>query len=739
MLATTLVGCSTDDALMTIDSDYTQEENTTFSVNLNLGIPDPIQVSSRSGSNGIENITVLCFNENHKLVSIAAYDETTGLKLDNNNSTLTAEVTYTTRVIHLIANKTISGITPSEFMEGDVAQLVSEGTEMVYWTRIEIPAEKQKSTDIADWFNSTFHEQNPILLLRNQAKVSVESAKDDNGNPFFIVEEFYVYNTWNKGTVASCYYDEEGKPHFPTVDVNNNWANDKYLHVPDSETPELVKITTSDRTASDGINPLYVYETEYSKNTYIILKGYNSDDPNNKKYWRVSFTADNKSLSIRRNHHYVVNINGFISLTTGYDELDGACAENAQTANNVVISPEVTAVTNGKASLTVQDTYFAMPNETPYLSFIFNLRKSLNNTADINENNLEIAWEGNQNVSPMQVFEEFEMDADAGEEELATYQGYTFTAKKKANESASGFTELAGKIFIPLNQLGENEDLLSGVVKIKYGNNLERKVTINVVPKYEFTITSIDETLTPINPYTDPIATVTFTIDNDYPEEMYPFNVLISSNDFAITNSEGVGLPIIYPGDGGYVESDEDDMGYKYVYQVTSPSVSTHTIKLISNHGDVVSVTDEGKIMLESKHFNAKSQNVSLKLLKITPAQSQYEFVTGETEFFNLGFNLKWLGRNKISINDLSAVLEYEGQNTENPEETVTTTIPLQPLTLNGYEDYQASTEESVFDTQGTVNVSLPALNEEEKNRLCYVVIKYKGVEQSRVSINIKK
>lgn len=611
MLATTIIGCSDEDMLMTVDMENTQEQNATFSVNLNISVPDPIKVTSRNAEyDAIESMTLLCFNSQGKLISIS------NPLLDKENRTFTADITYTTRVIHLVANQIFNGLKLGSSTEIEIANMVSTAERMIYWARVEIPSSVQGSANIEAWFNSTFNAQNPIMLLRNQAKVSIESAKDSEENPYFIVKQFKVYNTWNKGTVAPYH---QTKNAFPTITDESfgldEWAKEDYIRIPVAQiTEDLTKITIGDDDTDGKISPLYVYETESAKNTFIVFQGCNAtenpNDPANLKWWRVSFTdVENKPLMIRRNHHYAVKITG--ALSKGYATLDEAISDDAATANDAYlgISNEVTAVTNGKASLTVQETYFAKPNGTPNLSFIFNINKSKNDAEDIFEQELSITWEGTQNVSSMTEFIEFVKEEDANEDELA---GYTLK-RVNLNESTGGYKELQGKIYIPLNSLpvGDNTPL-TGVVKIKYGNKLQRKVTVTVIPKYDFEFnrsSDVDETLTPTNPYTQPIAALTFTIPASYPEEMYPFNVLISSNDFTITNSEGTGLPIIYPGDGGYIESAENDMGYKYVYQVTSPDVRTHTIKLISSHGNVINVTELGSITLESQHFNALSVN----------------------------------------------------------------------------------------------------------------------------------
>lgn len=579
MFATTLVSCSKEDMLVTV-VESTQDNSATFRINLNFSVPDPIKITSRNvTSETIKSMTLLCFNGQGKLLSISEAD------VDTESKTLEAVITNNTRIIHLIANQNFegSGIKAYETTEDDIIgmignEIADQSTQyMIYWARVEIPAD----TILSEW------EPETIQMLRNQAKVTIESEKyPGTDQPYFKVEKFWVYNTSSQGTVAPYHSTNKFPTNGSSFDLDA-WSKENYISLPDDNSDPISQQAFNN-------NPVYVYETSVDKTPYIILYGSNCDKDGTIKepqYWRVSFTdAEGESLLIRRNHHYAVKITGVLS--NGKTN-----ADDAETANNAYlgISNELTAVTDGKASLTVQETYFAVADDTDNLTFIFSIKKTQKDAADIFEDGLKITWDeknGKQTVSDMTSFVE--------------YVGFEFTEKVKKNESTGGYEELRGKISIPLKSLGEDNQPLQGVVNIKYGDRLQRKVTVTVVPMFEFEFertTNVDETLKPINPYTQPIATLTFTIPDEYPDEMYPFNVLISTNDFTITNASSAGLPIIYSGDGGYIESKEDDMGYKYVYQITDPNVRTHTINLISSHGNVIEVTELGKVILESKHF----------------------------------------------------------------------------------------------------------------------------------------
>ena len=603
LFATSWSGCSSEDTLMTVDLENTQGDASTISVKVNMSIPDPIKVTSRNAEfDAIESITLLCFNSQGKLVSFSTPT------LDKKEGTLTADITYTTRFIHLIANQTINGLSLGSSTETEIANMVSMADKMIYWARVEIPSSVQGSANIETWFNSTFNAQNPIKMLRNQAKISITSDNDKEGKPYFIVTEFKVYNTWNKGTVTPYH---QTKNAFPTITDESfgldEWVKGNYIWIPSAQITEgLKKITMGDDSQDNIISPLYVYETEYSDNTFILFKGYNrTDGEGNQKWWRVAFKdGENKELNIRRNHHYEVIITGRLLLEAGYDSPEGACASDAKTVNDAYLSiaPEITAITDGKASLTVDETNFVITSsdEPQNLEFNFSVKKGEDSTEDIYEDKLEIIWDEEEGVQKISDYTELEKNI--------TYK----LTLKNLNESG-GCDEIGGKFTIPLKSIGSDNAPLVGFIKIKYGKKLQRIVKITIIGKQSFEpVTVVD--LEPEDSYKDPIAILTFTIPDSY-QGKYPFNVYVLTEHFnvrkhikaesnggsdeneEIKHDKCPGLSLIFPGDAGYPENENNPIGYKYVYQVNAPGV--HSIDLISSGV----VTENAKIILQSEHF----------------------------------------------------------------------------------------------------------------------------------------
>ena len=581
VLTTTFVGCSDEDTLMTVDMESTQEQNATFSVDLNLSIPDPIQVTSRSGSleDAIKSITLLCFNNSGKLISTSTYDNLSGL-----DGQLTAEITYTTRVIHLIANQAISGLSLGSSTETAVTNMVADNDKMIYWARVEIPSNVQGQANIESWFSDNFGGDNAIKMLRNRAKVTVEN--EDGGN-YFTVTGIAVVNVSDKGSVAPYHAENKFPTNLSTTFSLEQWSNDKYIHVPNGA-------NVIGKTASDDVeagNLLYPYESDNASTdpVSIIFKGYNNNDESKtEKYWRVVIPNDEDGTArkVRRNHHYKVVVTGhLLGGSTTFGE-----ALTASPANDAIlnISDELTAVTDGKFSLTVdKSSYVFAVGQKEKMDFVFFVEYQKGKSY-IDPSILKVNWL-NDNGQPGAVVENVVLEETMQDGNLVKLTG-TVTV------SLEGWT--AGK---------------EEVILIKYGEKLQRKVKIAIISVQNF---SIDE-----NNYlyfykdednqekevngemvkkniNNALAKLTFSIPASYPTTMYPFNVLISTEYFNVKRIDGKGLSLIFPDDADYGK--DNGIGYKYVYQVTAPG--EQNIDLISS----LVITEEATVILESAHFNDK-------------------------------------------------------------------------------------------------------------------------------------
>ena len=539
LMASTWVSCSQEDYYLNSG----QESESDITISLDLNVPDPIQVSSRAVTEGINDFTVLCFDKEDKALTKlpATITSTTG----DEAGTLTVKIPNATRVMHVFANQESSSI-PFEkgvTSEADLQNLAATANNMIYWGRIAVPADITSSSAIKTWWTTP----KSISLLRSHAKVEVMN----NNTSEFVLQGYTVVYT-NAAGLAIPYDATEGA--YPTVE---EWLDGDFIH---AATGDNMVSGTDETMQTSG--PIYVYETQASTETpaSIIIKGYNTSDPDKQsKYWRVAFAdEEGNQVNIRRNHRYTVSIEG--SILFG-DETFEAAVASSSTANSawLGIADEVTAIKNRDFSLTVENTSYVKVNGTESLSFNFAIEQLGEEAFKMAD--LSVTWAEGQDVS-------------------------TSTSKEVSYNYTTSGTLFSATVNVALKSFTDMSNH-EGTIVIKYGKKLQRKVKIIIIPQQAFTITSYNG----VNSYTTdengahvyevsvnkdayekddytidgaPIDKLLFSLPVSFPEELLPLNVLVSTTDFNVVNS-----PLIFEGDGGY--GDENiGPGYKYVFPVNA-------------------------------------------------------------------------------------------------------------------------------------------------------------------------
>lgn len=632
LAATTMVACHNDAAIDNPQPEKEQVEADGSLVNIKLGvkIPDPIKVATRAvdpDGNGIQTMTLFCFNGEGLLISTA----TATLAPDPNDpdneagGILDADIPNTTRVLHLLANQNMSQFKEDDFRnlseDQAIANLEGSSGMMIYWARVEIPEKVVGSAGILEWITVMTNPSNeyydpkgkniqgqnqPIIMIRNQAKVMVDAGgtaedveKDWEGTSFK-VEGFTVVNTQAFGTAAP-YHTTYGYPTYACTSTYNpdtfsftpsfglttgstaNWRDENYVNLP-RKSDKFSNITDVATVAET-----YVFETENSSAdpVSVIIKGQNivGGTAQATKYYRVTLTdSEGEQVLVRRNHLYTVNIKG--NLLYGVDTFGEAL--DAPATNNVwlSISDEVKSVQNGDYKLTVDQTSvvldeveWAAINSSPKQITLGFSVEALGSSA-IDANDLSISWVGSQDISNSNL-------TGAGEVEF-TISGQTAT----------------GKIFVPLNGFGETvtNEKYEGTVLVKYGH-LQRKIKVIVVKVQDFIPTWVTAQV-----YTQAgtsgaeveaaNATLVFTIPEECPAELFPMQVLISTNELDVRSSTGQVLPIIRQGEEGYGE--DNGIGYKYIYEVTEPGEQFVYLRSILNQTAGASTN----VKIEAVHFN---------------------------------------------------------------------------------------------------------------------------------------
>ena len=523
-----------------------------MTIDFAVQVPDMNQVQTKAvdpDGGGVQQMTVFCFDKNNLFITTVTADIVSNTADLSLSGTLEVTVPDHTVTMQLVGNQNLTYFREDNYRgmsEVDVmASLEASAGRMIYWARKTVDELKAHDSD-----------SNPVLLLRNQARISL-SVEASAG---FEQKGWIVVNSNAFGTVAP-YCSEHGfeAPHyidrpFVTLPENTTKLGD-FLDV---------------RTNEDE----YIFETENTVDSPIdfIVKG--SQNGGEDLYYRISIIDQNgEYLPVLRNHHYTVNITGPLY----YGQPTFAEALDAPATNNVwvSVSDEINTLTDGVNTLSVDKTYvvigedeFKSPNEY-YLYYTLTASGSGASGA------AEVSWlEGNN----------------------AAMSAFTHTY-----DAATG----RGTICVELNAMGDLQKR-EGTLLVKSGR-LSRKIKVITVKEQKFEPAWI--TTNVYGKESGENVTMMFTIPEVCPAELFPMDVLISVNDMDIRNASGMVLPIIRNDDVRF--GGDNGIGYKYVLTVTEPGVQRVYLKSILDHTE----DDEQTVVLtvEAPHFESLSKTATFQ------------------------------------------------------------------------------------------------------------------------------
>ena len=515
-------------------------------------VPDMNQVQTKAvdpDGGGVQQMTVFCFDENDLFITTVTADIVPTNANPSLSGTLEVTVPDHTVTMQLVGNQNLTYFREDNYRgmsEVDVmASLEASAGRMIYWSR--------KTVEELRAHNS---ENNPVLLLRNQAKItlSVEAAAR------FVQKGWVVVNSNAFGTVAP-YCPEHGfeAPHY---------IDRPFVTLPENTTKlgDFLDVRTNPEE--------YIFETENTVDSPIdfIVKG--SQNGGEDLYYRISIIDQNgEYIPVLRNHHYTVNITGPLY----YGQPTFAEALEAPATNNVwvSVSDEINTLTDGVNTLSVDKTYvvigedeFRNPNEY-YLYYTLTAAGSAVSEA------AEVSWLEGNNVA--------------------------MSAFSHTYDAATG----RGTICVELNAMGDLQKR-EGTLLVKAGR-LSRKIKVITVKEQKFEPAWI--TTNVYGKESGENVTMMFTVPEICPAELFPMDVLISVNDMDIRNASGMVLPIIRKDDSRYGE--DNGIGYKYVLTVTEPGVQRVYLKSILDHTE----EDEKTVVLtvEAPHFESLSKTATFQ------------------------------------------------------------------------------------------------------------------------------
>ena len=522
-----------------------------MTIDFAVQVPDMNQVQTKAvdpDGGGVQQVTVFCFDDNDLFITTVTADIVPANANPSLSGTLEVTVPDHTVTMQLVGNQNLTYFREDNYRgmsEVDVmASLEASAGRMVYWAR--------KTVDELRSHNS---ESNPVLLLRNQAKItlSVESSVR------FQQKGWVVVNSNAFGTVAP-YCSEHGfeAPHY---------VDRPFVTLPENTTKlgDFLDVRTNEAE--------YIFETENTVDSPIdfIVKG--SQNGGEDLYYRISIIDQNgEYLPVLRNHHYTVNIAGPLY----YGQPTFAQALEAPATNNVwvSVSDDISSLTDGVTTLSVDKTYvvvgedeFKNPNEY-YLYYDLTVEGAASSAA-------EVSWIPGNNVA--------------------------MSAFSHTYDAASG----RGTICVELNAMGDLQKR-EGTLLVKSGR-LSRRIKVITVKEQKFEPAWI--TTNVYGKESGENVTMMFTIPDDCPAELFPMDVLVSVNDMDIRNASGMVLPIIRSDDSRYGE--DNGIGYKYVLTVTEPGVQRIYLKTILDHTE----EDEKTVVLtvEAPHFASLSKTATFQ------------------------------------------------------------------------------------------------------------------------------
>lgn len=548
-----------------------------------VGLKDMTAVQTRAvdpDSKGVENIRLYCFDENGLFITTVSTTFTPDSFEPGTVHVLSgrfqADVPNYTHCVHIVANQSTDAFRNTDYLgqteKAVMTGLTASSSVMVYWGRVAggtikdgtTGAEKEETLlEAFDRIMSRTDGPNYIELVRNQARVHfVPDPTGQDDTPYnFTPLGFYVCNTNAFGTIAP-YNAATG-----AFDWVTGSGDHDYITLP----PDPVRSSLPNDVYSIDSRPQqYVFETEnpLSDPVSVIVRGYNDGETDvEAKYYRILIQDPEtyETYLIKRNHSYDIHITG--KLSPGYATFREALAGTP--VNNVyfTISDDITSLTGADYTLKVDKTrHVLVRDEIPDGQYSISYTYSLNDEPADSEagapeaKDISVSWADNQNI------------AEA-----------SFDHQTRTNG-----TKIEGNITLTLLPMS-GEAYREGTLLIRVGQ-LMRRVKVITVQRQSFVPTWVSSYVWPGN--ANEAFTLLFTIPDDTPPELFPFDVMVTAPEMDVRSETGLRLDVVtkvsdperYGEDIYYYKDTHDDkdnevtpaagvkpIGYKFVVPVTAP------------------------------------------------------------------------------------------------------------------------------------------------------------------------
>lgn len=538
------------------------------SLRFGVAIPDMTQVATRGvdpGGANIQSMKLFCFNEYGIFISVVTADVTPGgtdTEGVATKGTFKANVPDYTRIIHLVANQNLDNFNEADvqgMLEGELlATLVASSSKMVYWGRVAC-ADTDKT--IADAVTRVQGENGGSLkLVRDQARVKVNASGVEGQGEQMIVTGFYVCNTSAFGTVAPYNTEEQkfdwfegGKGQYVTLPKEPGRMSDPA----DVVDQEVQYVFECENLLTDPVN--------------VIIKARRPGQAEGAElYYRVLLLDENsEALPIIRNHSYTINIQG--TLSEGVESFEMAMTSPATNNYWISVSDDIHSVNDNVHELWVEKTFVVQENKgiTPVSLTLNYTYTSMTGAALTPDDEPEFSWVYNNQLAP------------------ALFQNHTFDPN-------------TGKGSVTISVLALGDDTKhDGKLLIKKGR-LQRSITIVAVKEFQFIPAWVSTEI--YADKADQMVTLMFTIPEETPEELFPMNVLITTDYLDVRAASGMQLETLTKetaDEEGVYYGDPTEAGYKYIYPVEEPGIQRLYLKTTLN----AQPEESGAVIMEAPYF----------------------------------------------------------------------------------------------------------------------------------------
>lgn len=535
-------------------------------------VPDMVEVNTRAidpDGGGIQELWLFCFTGDGYFLSTVKAKITPDGDASGVNSLsgeFTASVPEATGIVHFIANYRMISFDEN-------AMLGKHETDL-------IPSLVVSSGYMIYWQRMQLPETGldnlTVTLIRNQAQFRLATPVDETTSN---IVSFGVYNTSAYGTVAPYNADAKNKFEWDTAEGATS------ITLPADEEYQVRLRPIVEQTNAST----YVFETENTENNPVSIVLEVKEDGKSWYYRALVLDANENFLNIRRNNSYVINVTG--TLKNGKASVEEAL--NSSPINNVWISiaDNIRTISDGKFELSVENTVFVYETGQKQSATITYTYKRVSGGDALNAP--VVSWLENN--------------------ELGT-------------GLHSSFTEGNGTITFNLNQLSQNENVRTATILIKAGV-LQRKIRIYLIKKFDFTPSWVS-TQVNANQADEPV-TLMFMIPEDFPQELFPFDVKIGAEWLNVREAAGQVLSIITPLSHPDDFEPDDEYTFKFLYRAERAGVQRVYFNTTLPPTQITGEYDKANVRIEADYFNPVDKEVSFNASSNFISLSQLLSVNG--------------------------------------------------------------------------------------------------------------